>query len=93
MEPTAADARLLLAVIDRGHRLVAVSVYDCGRLLYLTPAGMALMGLADGAAVGARRAPGVLHRCGGGAGPGDGIGHARAGPMGGEDGVSAFSDR
>lgn len=47
----------MLAVIERGHNLVAVSDYDSGRLPYLNPAGMALMGLADEGAVGARRAP------------------------------------
>ncbi len=41
------------------------------------------MGLTDDGAVGARSA-GVRHRCGGGAGPGDGSGPARAGPMGGQ---------
>ena len=60
MEPTAADTRLLLAVIERAQNLVAVSDYDSGRLLYLNPAGMALMGSADDGAVGARRAPEFL---------------------------------
>ncbi len=44
-------------VIERAQNLVAVSNYDSGRLRYLNPAGRHLMGLADEAAVGARRAP------------------------------------
>ena len=57
MEPAAADPRLLLTVIERAPDLVAISDYDSGRLRYLNPAGRHLMGLADEAAVGARRAP------------------------------------
>ncbi|UOT07307.1 diguanylate cyclase [Rhodococcus opacus] len=57
MESAATDARLLLMVIERAQNLVAVSNYDSGRLRYLNPAGRDLMGLADEAAVGARRAP------------------------------------
>ncbi len=54
--PTAADTRLLLAVIERAQNLVAVSDYDSGRPLYLNPAGgVALMGLTDDGAVGGAR--------------------------------------
>jgi diguanylate cyclase (GGDEF)-like protein len=48
---------MLLSVIERAQNLVAIADYDTGRLLYLNPAGMHLMGLTDEAAVAARWAP------------------------------------
>ncbi|EID77451.1 MULTISPECIES: diguanylate cyclase domain-containing protein [Rhodococcus] len=57
MKPDAAEARILLSVIEHAQNLVAIADYDTGRLLHLNPAGMHLMGLTDEAAVAARWAP------------------------------------
>ncbi|MFD9664374.1 diguanylate cyclase domain-containing protein [Rhodococcus sp. NPDC059968] len=57
MEPETAEARMLLSVIEHAQNLVALADYDTGRVLYLNPAGMHLMGLTDEAAAAARWAP------------------------------------
>ncbi|WP_369691075.1 PAS domain-containing protein, partial [Rhodococcus jostii] len=38
---------MLLSVIEHAQNLVAIADYDTGRLRYLNPAGMHLMGLTD----------------------------------------------
>ncbi|MDV7088315.1 diguanylate cyclase [Rhodococcus sp. IEGM 248] len=57
MKPETAEARMLLSVIEHAQNLVAIADYGTGRLCYLNPAGMHLMGLTDEAAVAARWAP------------------------------------
>ena len=48
---------MLLSAIEHAQNMVALADYDTGRLRYLNPAGMHLMGLTDEAAVAARWAP------------------------------------
>jgi len=57
MKPETAEARMLLSAIEEAQNMVALADYDTGRLRYLNPAGMQLMGLTDEAAVAARWAP------------------------------------
>ncbi len=57
MKPETAEARMLLSAIEHAQNMVALADYDTGRLRYLNPAGMQLMGLTDEAAVAARWAP------------------------------------
>lgn len=54
MEPDTAAIRLMESVIEHAQNLVALADYGTGRLLYLNPAGMHLMGLTDETAVAAR---------------------------------------
>ncbi|NHU49533.1 sensor domain-containing diguanylate cyclase, partial [Rhodococcus sp. A14] len=57
MKPETAEARMLLSAIEHAQNMVALADYGTGRLRYLNPAGMQLMGLTDEAAVAARWAP------------------------------------
>ncbi len=93
MKPDAAEARILLSVIEHAQNLVAIADYDTGRLLHLNPAGMHLMGLTDEAAVAARWAPEFFTDVGFVQAPRDGSGPARPGPVGGAVGVSELPDR